>query len=251
MKTKVWQRSVGAWMFFPVAYFAYTLGAGPAWWLASFILYLTIALTVTVGYHRLFTHNAFECSEFWHWFFGIVGSITLNTSPVQWSAVHISHHRHSDTEKDPYDSNVNHYLRFKERTDIPPTKNEIRMLRKPMHELFLNHSLSISIGYALLTLLLGIEAFVFLWALPTTTYLVTAGLQTILAHGQRLEPGDTRRSTARNLWALEFVIPMGGEWLHKEHHDKPGLMDWATKPYYYDMGAHLIKLISKNAEQPT
>jgi hypothetical protein len=43
---------------------------------------------------------------------------------------------------------------------------------------------------------------------------------------------------------------MGGEWLHKEHHDKPGLMNWATRPGYFDLGAHLIKLISIDAKQP-
>ena len=116
MKTKVWQRSIGAWLFFPILLAAATLGADSIWWFTSFILYITIALTVSVGYHRLFCHNAFECSEFWHWFFGIVGCISLNTSPLQWSAVHIQHHKLSDTDADPYDSNFNHYLRFKERT---------------------------------------------------------------------------------------------------------------------------------------
>ena len=251
MKTKVWQRSIGAWLFFPILLAAATLGADSIWWFTSFILYLTIALTVSVGYHRLFCHNAFECSEFWHWFFGIVGCISLNTSPLQWSAVHIQHHKLSDTDADPYDSNFNHYLRFKERTDIPPTKNEVRLLRKPMHKLFLEHSLSICLIYATLTLLFGVKAFIFLWALPTSTYLVTAGLQTIFAHAGKLKPNDTRRSTARNLWILEFVIPMGGEWLHKEHHEKPKLMDWGTRFYYYDMGAQLIRLIGKNAKQST
>ena len=130
MKTKVWQRSIGAWLFLPILLAASTLAAGDIWWFTSFILYITIALTVSVGYHRLFCHNAFECSEFWHWFFGIVGCVSLNTSPLQWSAVHIQHHKLSDTDEDPYDSNFNHYLRFKERTDIPPTKNEVRLLRK-------------------------------------------------------------------------------------------------------------------------
>jgi fatty-acid desaturase len=100
-------------------------------------------------------------------------------------------------------------------------------------------------------LAIGYEAFLFLWALPTTLYLVTAGIHTIFAHSGRLVEGDDRRSTARNLWLLEFIIPMGGEWLHKEHHDKPKLMDWATKPYYYDMGAHLIQMISKDGKQTT
>jgi len=250
MKTKVWQRSIGAWMFFPVAYLAYTSGASLLWLVPSFLLYLTIALTVTVGYHRLFTHNAFVCSRFWHWFFGLTGSITLNSAPVHWSSVHINHHKYSDTDKDTYDSNFNHFLRFKEREGVQATKNELRMMRDPMHKMLVNHSFSISMAFAALMLFISYEAFLFLWALPTTTYLVTSGLHTIFAHGGRLKPDDTRRSSARNLWLLEYIVPMGGEWLHKEHHDKPGLMNWATRPGYFDLGAHLIRLISQNAKQP-
>jgi stearoyl-CoA desaturase (delta-9 desaturase) len=249
MKTKVWQRSFGAWSFPLVAYLAYTSGASIYWLIPAFLLYIIIALTVTVGYHRLFTHNAFDTPRFWHWFFGIVGCASLNSSPMHWSVVHINHHKFTDTDKDPYDSNFKHYLRFKERTDLQVTKNEVRMMRDPMHQFFVEHSLSIAIGVALITAAFGLNAFLFLWALPTTTYLITAGLHTIFAHEGRLKEGDTRHSSARNLWLLEFIIPMGGEWLHKEHHDKPKLMDWATKSYYYDMGAQLIKLIGKNAKQ--
>ena len=251
MKTKVWQRSIGAWMFFPVVYLTYMLGANPMWLIPSFLIYITIAITVSVGYHRLFCHNGFEVSRFWHWFFGLVGCISLNSAPVHWSSVHSNHHRYSDTDNDPYDSDIKHFLRFRERSNIQATKNELRMIRDPMHQFFVKHSLTLSLGFAAIMLAFGNDAFLFLWALPTTTYLVTSGLQTIFAHGSRLKENDTRKSSARNLWLLEYLIPMGGEWLHKEHHEKPELVDWATQPYYFDLGAHFIKLIGKNAEQPT
>jgi fatty-acid desaturase len=123
------------------------------------------------------------------------------------------------------------------------------MMKDPMHQFFVNYSLTLALGYAIMMAGISYEAFLFLWALPTSTYLVTAGIHTIFAHSGRLKEGDTRTSSARNLWLLEFIIPMGGEWLHKEHHEKPKLMDWATRSYYYDMGAQLIRLIGKNAKQ--
>lgn len=251
MKTKVWQRSLGALVFPLVAYLAVVSNASLYWYIPAFLLYLTIALTVTVGYHRLFTHNAFETHRFWHWFFGIVGCISLNSAPMHWSVVHINHHRHSDTDKDPYDSNIRHYFRFTERTDLQVTKNEVRMMKDPMHQFFVNQSLTLSMVYVVIMAAVSYEAFIFLWALPTSLYLVTAGLHTIFAHGDRLTEDDKRVSSARNLWLLEFIIPMGGEWLHKEHHEKPKLMDWATRSYYYDMGAQLIRMIGKNAKQPS
>jgi fatty-acid desaturase len=247
MKTKVWQRSIASWMFIPAVVWA--VMAGPTWWLLpAFLVYLTIALTITVGYHRLFTHNAFVCSRFWHWFFASVGSATLNSAPVHWSSVHINHHRYSDTKDDPYDADLRHFFRFKERENIKASKNELRMMRDKMHVFFVNHSLTVSILTGIILSLISFEAFFYLFALPTTTYLVTAGLHTIFAHGT-LKENDERFSAARNLWLLEFIVPMGGEWIHKEHHDKPKLMDWNTKPHYFDLGAIMIALISKNTNQ--
>jgi stearoyl-CoA desaturase (delta-9 desaturase) len=248
MKTYVWQRSIAAWMFLPTVYWAFISNTNLLWLIPAFLLYLTIALTVTVGYHRLFTHNSFVCSRFWHWFFGMVGCVSLNAAPVHWSSVHISHHKYADTPEDPYDPNFMHFLRFNDRENVKATKNELRMMRDRMHIFFLNYSLSLSIGYGLIMAFLGTNTFLYLYALPVTLYLVTSGLHTIFAHG-KLEDVPGQRTAARNLWLLEFLIPMGGEWIHKEHHDWPGINKWNTKPHYFDMGGHLIGLIERRAEQ--
>jgi stearoyl-CoA desaturase (delta-9 desaturase) len=244
MKTTALHRSLGAWLFLPVAYWAAVTNASLLWLIPSFIIYLIIALTVTVGYHRLFTHNSFQCSKFWHWFFGLVGCISLNAAPMHWSSVHISHHRHGDTPDDPYDSNFKHFLRFKDRDNVKPTKNEIRMMRDKMHVFFVDYSLTLSVVTGILLAGISLNAFLFLYALPVTTYLVTSGIHTIFAHGNVVP--ENERTAARNLWLLEFIIPMGGEWIHKEHHNKPGINKWNTKPHYFDMGGKLIGLISND-----
>jgi fatty-acid desaturase len=244
MKTHAWQRSVSAWMFFPVLYLVVVSDANPFWLIPSFILYLTIALTVTIGYHRLFNHNSFECSRMWHWFFGLVGSISLNSSPVQWSAAHSAHHKYADTPNDPYDTNWRHFVRFKDSRNIKATRNEIRMLRDKMHVFLVKHSLSMSLAYGISLLAFNFNAFLYLYALPITVYLITSGLHTIFAHAgiKKYSIGGT---TARNVWLMEFIIPMGGEWLHREHHLYPKLVSWNTKPHYFDLGGMLIRGISK------
>ena len=248
LKTHAWQRTLGAWLFLPVLY--WTIVSGPSILLiASFLLYLSIALTVTVGYHRLFTHNAFVCSRFWHWFFGFVGTVSLNSAPVHWSTVHITHHKFSDTEQDPYDSNWKHFIRFQDRDNVTATKNELRMMRDKMHIFFINYSLTLSIAYGTIMALIGASAFLYFYALPTTLYLVTSGLHTIFAHGKMTN--EAGRTSARNLWLLEFIIPMGGEWIHKEHHNKPKLNNWHTKPHYFDMGGQLIGLIEQDVKSST
>jgi stearoyl-CoA desaturase (delta-9 desaturase) len=249
MKTKAWHRSVGSWLFLPVLYFVLTSTADPLWLVPSFLIYLSIALTVTVGYHRLFVHNSFDCSRFWHWTFGLIGCISLSSAPVHWSTVHITHHKFTDTDEDPYDSNWRHFFRFKDRDNVKATKNEVRMMRDSMHLFFINHSLTLSIATGVILASLSTTAFLFLFALPVTLYLITSGLHTIFAHSSQNNEGSIHG--ARNLWLLEFIIPMGGEWIHKEHHDKPKLNDWHTKPHYFDLGGMMIRLIERNAQQTT
>lgn len=248
MKTKAWHRSLGAWLFIPTFLWAINIPYNPMWLLISFALYIIIAITVTVGYHRLFTHSAFECSRFWHWFFGLVGCISLNSAPVHWSTVHINHHMFSDTTNDPYDANWRHFFRFTDRGNIKATKIQLRMMRDQMHIFFINHSLTLSIAYGCLMALFGADPFLYLYALPSTLYLVTSGVHTIFAHGNHVEEGKS--SAARNLWLLEFVIPMAGEWIHREHHDNPKLVSWNTKPRYFDLGGAFIRLIENNVESP-
>jgi stearoyl-CoA desaturase (delta-9 desaturase) len=200
---------------------------------------MSFAITMTVGYHRLFTHNAFICSKFWHYLFGFIGSANLSSSPVQWSSVHTEHHVLSDTKDDPYDSSFRYFFRFRERTKIKPTKNEARLLRDPMHKFFFNHSLSIVLC---LTFILGIinwNLLLFGYLLPMTAFLVACGLHTIFAHGEK---------SVRNLWLMELIVPMAGEWLHKSHHERPRQNLYNDKPYYIDLGGLFIKLIRNDSK---
>jgi stearoyl-CoA desaturase (delta-9 desaturase) len=240
MKTKGWHRTLGAWAFIPALYFS--LGHSWSWFAISFVIYICIALTVTVGYHRLFSHNSFECSKYWHWIFGLIGTISLNSSPVHWASVHMSHHKFSDTEDDPYEASWKYFFRFKERENINATRNVLLLMRDPMHKFFVNNSLSLSIVFGLFILgTFGITPFLFLYALPVTTYLVTAGLHTIYAHGP---------TGVRNLWLLEILIPMAGEWIHKEHHARPKMAKFNTKPHFLDLGGVLIGAI-ENGRKPS
>lgn len=59
-------------------------------------------LSITVGYHRHFAHKSFNTHafvKFWMLFFG---SSSFQGSALKWSSDHRIHHRHEDTEEDPY-----------------------------------------------------------------------------------------------------------------------------------------------------
>ena len=79
-------------------------GRGFNWlYLGLFVgMYLLSALGVTVGYHRLFCHRAFETSGFVKFIFGVMGSMAVEGSILKWVSMHRCHHQHSDAHGDPH-----------------------------------------------------------------------------------------------------------------------------------------------------
>jgi stearoyl-CoA desaturase (delta-9 desaturase) len=65
-------------------------------------LWLVVGLSVTAGYHRLFSHRTYQASWPVRLFFLVFGAGALENSVVNWSADHRIHHSHVDEERDPY-----------------------------------------------------------------------------------------------------------------------------------------------------
>ena len=63
--------------------------------------YLT-GLGITVGYHRLFSHQSFDCHRSVRIFWAVIGALAVEGSPVKWCAVHRKHHQFSDHHGDPH-----------------------------------------------------------------------------------------------------------------------------------------------------
>jgi stearoyl-CoA desaturase (Delta-9 desaturase) len=65
-------------------------------------LYMLTALGVTLGYHRMFTHRAFESSRAFRAVVAILGSMAVQGSVITWVADHRKHHTFTDQEGDPH-----------------------------------------------------------------------------------------------------------------------------------------------------
>jgi stearoyl-CoA desaturase (delta-9 desaturase) len=64
--------------------------------------YVITCLGVTLGYHRMFTHRAFEASRAFRATIAILGSMAVEGSVITWVADHRKHHAFSDVEGDPH-----------------------------------------------------------------------------------------------------------------------------------------------------
>jgi len=65
-------------------------------------MYAATMLAITVGFHRLFTHGAFETNRLTQLLFAVVGSMAVQGSLFHWVAVHRRHHQFSDKANDPH-----------------------------------------------------------------------------------------------------------------------------------------------------
>ena len=64
--------------------------------------YLITCLGVTLGYHRMFTHRAFESSRAFRAVIAVLGSMAVEGSVITWVADHRKHHAFTDQEGDPH-----------------------------------------------------------------------------------------------------------------------------------------------------
>src|SRR5882757_4874947 len=66
---------------------------------------LTVAtiFSISAGYHRLFSHRAYEAHPILRFILVALGAGAFQNSVLAWAADHRRHHGRTDSELDPYD----------------------------------------------------------------------------------------------------------------------------------------------------
>jgi len=70
------------------------------------VMYCLTGLGITVGYHRMLTHKAFQSNKAVEYFWAIAGSMAVQGPAIAWVADHRKHHAHTDEEGDPHSPHV-------------------------------------------------------------------------------------------------------------------------------------------------
>ena len=66
------------------------------------LFYYACGLSITVGYHRLFSHRSHEASWPLVLFYSIFGAGAFQNSIIEWCSDHRNHHKSTDSDDDPY-----------------------------------------------------------------------------------------------------------------------------------------------------
>ena len=72
------------------------------------VMYLLTAIGITVGFHRLLTHRAFQTRPWLRYTLAVLGSMALQGPVIDWVADHRKHHTFTDEEGDPHSPHAGH-----------------------------------------------------------------------------------------------------------------------------------------------
>jgi len=92
-------------------------------WVMFLVMFFAIGLGVTAGYHRLFSHRAYQTVWPVRLVLLCLSAASFENSALQWCSSHRVHHRHVDQDLDPYNSTKGfwyaHWLWVMEATTTP------------------------------------------------------------------------------------------------------------------------------------
>lgn len=209
------------------------------WLIASYFVNQIFMFTLSVGNHRLFSHRAFKTSRIWEWVLALISPISGNGSAYTWTFIHLGHHQHSDTPKDPYQNDFSYFFRLKHKKIEFALESRVKwMLRDPVHYYTHKYSVLIVIIAAILTYSVSLNCLLFAYLIPASFHHLTGGLLIIYTHKNNV-PVDRP-------WYWGIFIPSAGEWYHRSHHEQghSRRLNNAQLPMQWDMGCWFAKLIS-------
>ena len=176
--------------------------------------------------------------------FALFANLGCTGSSVGWIFVHRAHHKFSDKPGDPHSPFVYGRIgamigQYGGAFDKWVVRDIIKM---PVHKFYHNYYNIIITLVPLLFYALGIEYFIFLFAVPVFLNTVASRMSNWIDH----EPLFGRREYnskdySRNVWWWS-VLTFGEGW-HNNHHGRPGSYKFGIKWYQVDVGRYVIEIL--------
>lgn len=225
-------------------------------WLAFGLLAFFSGLSITAGYHRLWSHKTYKASAPVRLLFALGGALALQNSALHWSSDHRVHHKHvDDNDKDPYSANMGFWYshigwmlreyqahRYHDYKNVRDLQNDAIVMWQHNHYLklvvLMNIGLPAFLGWLngdILSMLL-LAGLMRLVLVHHCTFFINS-----LAHIWGSQP-YTDKNTAKDNGVLAFFTY--GEGYHNFHHIFEYDYRNGIKWWHYDPTKWLINLLS-------
>jgi stearoyl-CoA desaturase (delta-9 desaturase) len=211
----------------------------------AFVYYFITGLGITAGYHRLFAHRSYSATLPLRVALALVGGGAGEGSIKWWSNGHRTHHRYTDTDKDPYNAKRGFMYshmgwmiflqnpKLKGRTDISD------LIADPVVRIQHRHYLWVLLLMSFLfpTVVAGLGwgdwkgGFVYAGILRQFVVHQSTFCVNSLAHWIGDQPFDDRRTPRDHVLTAFATL---GEGYHNFHHEFPSDYRNAIRWYQYD-----------------
>src|SRR6201988_2714185 len=222
-----------------------------------FFMLFACGFSITLGYHRLFSHLSFRAHWLVRLFTLIFGAAAFESSVLWWSSEHRNHHKHVDHDDDPYSISIGLFqahigwlmFKLKPETDL---ENVADLKKDPL--LVWQHRHINSIALATAFVLPSAIAFAWGgWRAALGAFLLAGVLRVVvvqhctfcinsLCHYLGAQPYSSKCS-ARDSWVMAIVTM--GEGYHNYHHEFQYDYRNGVKPWQIDPTKWMISTLSK------
>jgi stearoyl-CoA desaturase (delta-9 desaturase) len=218
-------------------------------------MYIVTGMGITVGYHRLVSHQSFECPNWVKACVLVAGGWAMQNSALKWGGDHIRHHAKTDEEEDPYNATKgfwhSHCGWLFYDTPYRTGKYEIRLRRDPVVMWQDRYYWPIVVTGLLLPFILGIwwhgswqggiSAFLLgglfrMFMVLNSTFTINS-----LCHMVGTQP-HSKQDSSRDSWLVSFVS--FGEGYHNFHHAYARDFRNGPKWYNFDPSKWIIYTLS-------
>ena len=240
-----------------VPYYLWTYGLDLFQIALFFFFAISTAMSITLGYHRLFSHLTFQASPIVRLYTLLFGAAAFEGSALGWCADHRRHHKHVDHEEDPYDINKGLFhahigwLLFRRGPESPLTwvrdlqKDKLAWLQHEYYvpiAMFMSFVLPTAIGWVYggpiaalgAFLIAGVARVVFVHHM---TFCINS-----LCHWIGKRPYSSNVSARDSLLMAIFTF---GEGYHNFHHEFQHDYRNGVKPWQFDPTKWIIWTLSK------
>lgn len=230
------------------------------------VMYTLTTLGVTVGYHRLFSHKAFQTSTTVKVILAILGCMSGQGHVIHWVSNHRRHHQTSDRPGDPHSPHVDQdgrefntlngfwhaHVNWLVKSDFPNIllakdwlKDSAVMKANRLYLVW------VVLGFAIPGIVDGILSGTamevlrgILWGGFIRVFLGHHAISSInsIMHLFGSCPFQTNDRSTNNVW---LAIPTGGEAWHNNHHAFPNSAVFGLKWWQLDPGAWTIRILEK------
>jgi stearoyl-CoA desaturase (Delta-9 desaturase) len=227
-------------------------------------MYAMTMLGITVGFHRQFSHKAFQTNIIVRVILAILGSMAAQSPLIYWVAQHRRHHSYSDIAGDPH-SPYTHDERELGRLEglwhahigwvfVPEATNTTLFARELIQDqviykvsqlyfvwIFMGLLLPTIVGGILTGTLLGAVSG-FLWGGLVRIFLVQHATFSInsICHVYGKRPFNTHEQSKNNIW---LAIPTLGEGWHNNHHGFPNSAKFGLQWWQADLSYWVIRTL--------